>query len=71
MFHYFQVFSNLFHLQLEEDVNEVLFALNTNVDINEDCFQEASLRLEKLLKFEHPERSKSIIDATKKIESLK
>ncbi|GFY81622.1 S-adenosyl-L-methionine-dependent methyltransferases superfamily protein [Actinidia rufa] len=55
------VFSNLFHLQLEEDVNEVLFALNTNVDIKEDCFQEASLRLEKLLKFEHPERSKSII----------
>ncbi|KAL6970987.1 hypothetical protein U1Q18_030666 [Sarracenia purpurea var. burkii] len=65
------VFGNLFHLQLEEDVNEVLFALNTDAPIREDCFQEASCQLEKILKLEHPERSQSIINATKKIKGLK
>ncbi|KAH7833760.1 hypothetical protein Vadar_009400 [Vaccinium darrowii] len=64
------VFSNLFHLQLEEDVNEVLFAVNTKVPIKDDCFQEASSHLQKLLKLEHPERIQSIIEATKKVKSL-
>ncbi|KAI8538084.1 hypothetical protein RHMOL_Rhmol09G0074200 [Rhododendron molle] len=63
-------FSNLFHLQLEEDVNEVLFAVNTNVPIKNDCFHEASSQLEKLLKLEHPERIQSIIEASKKVKSL-
>ncbi|KAE9450713.1 hypothetical protein C3L33_17386, partial [Rhododendron williamsianum] len=63
-------FTNLFHLQLEEDVNEVLFVVNTTVPIKNDCFHEASSRLEKLLKLEHPERIQSIIEATKKVKSL-
>ncbi|XP_028064961.1 eEF1A lysine and N-terminal methyltransferase isoform X1 [Camellia sinensis] len=65
------VFNNLFHLQLEEDVNEVLFALNTKACITEDCFQEASCRLEKLLKSKHPETTQSIINVSKKIKCLK
>ncbi|KAA8548383.1 hypothetical protein F0562_000067 [Nyssa sinensis] len=64
------VFSNLFSLQLEEDVNEVLFALNTDICIKEDCFPEASDQLKKLLKLKQPERSQSIIDTTKKIKCL-
>ncbi|XP_058180960.1 uncharacterized protein LOC131299431 isoform X2 [Rhododendron vialii] len=63
-------FTNLFHLQLEEDVNEVLFVVNTNVPIKNDGFHEASSQLEKLLKLEHPERIQSIIEATKKVKSL-
>lgn len=64
------VFTNLFHLQLEEDVNEVLFALNTNAHINSDCFEEAFTSLENLLKLEKKESKQTIMDAAKKIKFL-
>ncbi|XP_052189283.1 uncharacterized protein LOC127799356 isoform X2 [Diospyros lotus] len=64
------VFGYLFQIQLEEDVNEVLFALNTSSHFKEGCLEEGSCRLEKLLRSKNPERSQSIIDATKKIKYL-
>ncbi|KAL6191271.1 hypothetical protein ACLB2K_037662 [Fragaria x ananassa] len=67
----FTVFSHLFCLQLEEDVNEVIFALPSASCIKEDGFAKATLQLEKLLKLEHPEISQSIINASKKIRHLK
>ncbi|XP_050372239.1 uncharacterized protein LOC126790137 [Argentina anserina] len=65
------VFSHLFHLQLEEDVNEVIFALPSASCIKEDGFAKATVQLEKLLKLEHPEISQSIINVTTKIKRLK
>lgn len=64
------VFSRLFCLQLEEDVNEVLFALSSGSCTKEDCLPEAAQKLEKLLKFKHPEMSQSIVDAAKKVRVL-
>lgn len=68
---FLQVFSHLFCLQLEEDVNEVILALPSASCIKEDGFPEATIQLEKLLKLEHPEISQNIINATKKIRHLK
>ncbi|GAV59000.1 Methyltransf_11 domain-containing protein [Cephalotus follicularis] len=65
------VFSQLFALQLEEDVNLVLFGVCSKSCSNEGHFPEAALRLEKLLELKHPEISQSIIDTTKKIRCLK
>lgn len=65
------VFSHLFCLQLEEEVNEVLFALRSESCIGEGCFPEAALKLGKLLKFKHPEMSQRILDGTKKVRYLK
>uniref|UniRef100_A0A0A0L6Q7 Uncharacterized protein n=3 Tax=Cucumis sativus TaxID=3659 RepID=A0A0A0L6Q7_CUCSA len=66
------VFNHLFSLQLEEDVNEVLFALPSDLCIKEDhLFNEASLQLEKLLNLKHLEMRQSIVDATTKIRCLK
>ncbi|XP_022146935.1 methyltransferase-like protein 13 [Momordica charantia] len=65
------VFSHLFSLQLEEDVNEVLFAVPSELCVKEEFFDEAALKLEKLLNLKHPEMRQSIIDATKKIRRLK
>lgn len=65
------VFSHLFSLQLEEDVNEVIFGLCSASCIEEVSFPEAALQLEKLLKLEHPEISQSIINTTKKLRHLK
>nr|GEX31424.1 methyltransferase-like protein 13 [Tanacetum cinerariifolium] len=64
------VFSKLFSLQLEEDVNEVIFALNS-----EGCMDftspEAYNKLQKLLiNVKHPEMNRSIIDSAKKIKPL-
>ncbi|KAL6343125.1 hypothetical protein AAG906_019668 [Vitis piasezkii] len=56
------VFSHLFCLQLEEDVNEVLFALRTEDCIKEEWFAEAAVELEKL---------QIIRDSTEKIKCLK
>lgn len=67
----FQVFDHLFRLQLEEDVNEVIFALCSESSVKEDCFTEAACQLEKLLKFKHPEISQNVKDTTKKIRCLK
>ncbi|KAH1250753.1 Methyltransferase-like protein 13 [Glycine max] len=65
------VFSHLFCLQLDEDVNEVHFALKSESCIEDSCFSEASLKLHKLLEFKHPEIGQNIINATKKIRHLK
>eukprot|EP00256_Glycine_max_P061879 XP_014631172.1 methyltransferase-like protein 13 isoform X2 [Glycine max] len=66
-----KVFSHLFCLQLDEDVNEVHFALKSESCIEDSCFSEASLKLHKLLEFKHPEIGQNIINATKKIRHLK
>ncbi|RZB96344.1 Methyltransferase-like protein 13 isoform E [Glycine soja] len=66
-----KVFSHLFCLQLDEDVNEVHFALKSESCIEDSCFSEASLKLDKLLEFKHPEIGQNIINATKKIRRLK
>ncbi|KAK8571667.1 hypothetical protein V6N13_047325 [Hibiscus sabdariffa] len=66
-----EVFSHLFCLQLEGEVNLVVFGLCSEAHIEEDCIPEAALRLEKLLKFKHPEISQSITDAAKKLRRLK
>lgn len=66
-----EVFDHLFCLQVEEDVNEVIFGLCSEPSTKEDCFSEASSQLEKLLKLKHPEMSQSIINAAKKIKRLK
>lgn len=62
----FQVFCKLFSLQIEEDVNEVIFALNSesNIDFTSP---EASDQLQKLLNVKHLEVNKSILDSAKKI----
>lgn len=57
----YQVFDHLFSLQLEEDVNEVLFASPTktsadlDVDFDLDHFPEAAAELRTLMKFPLPE----------------
>uniref|UniRef100_A0A2P2L382 Methyltransferase-like protein 13 n=1 Tax=Rhizophora mucronata TaxID=61149 RepID=A0A2P2L382_RHIMU len=66
-----KVFSHLFGLQLETDVNVVLFGLCSESCIQNDCFPEAAIQLTKLLKFRLPEIEQSIIDTTKKIKCLK
>ncbi|PNX84068.1 methyltransferase-like protein 13-like, partial [Trifolium pratense] len=65
------VFSHLFCLQHDEDVNEIHFALKSESCIEDHCFSEATLKLDKLLKFDHPEIGQKIINATKKIKRLK
>ncbi|XP_043722244.1 eEF1A lysine and N-terminal methyltransferase isoform X2 [Telopea speciosissima] len=65
------VFTHLFSLQLEEDVNEVLFALTTETCVKEEFYPEAASQLQKLLNFTHPERGQSIIDTTKNIKCMK
>ncbi|XXG50309.1 hypothetical protein AAC387_Pa02g4344 [Persea americana] len=66
------VFSQLFYLELEEDVNKVLFALPTEACVaEEECLSEAAaVQLEKLLKLTYPERGPNIIETAKKIERL-
>ncbi|XP_044500497.1 eEF1A lysine and N-terminal methyltransferase [Mangifera indica] len=66
-----KVFSHLFCLQLEEDVNMVLFGLCSESCIKDDCLTEAATQLEKLFNFERPEISQSIIESAKKIRCLK
>ncbi|XVF29077.1 hypothetical protein REPUB_Repub15cG0088900 [Reevesia pubescens] len=66
-----EVFSRLFCLELEEEVNMVIFGLCSESYIEEDCIPEATLRLEKLLNYKHPEISQNITDAAKKLRCLK
>lgn len=66
----FQVFSNIFSLQLEEDLNEVIFALKDS-PVEENQFSEACDALARLLELENPEWSQSIIDGTKLIKRLR
>ncbi|KAI3853853.1 hypothetical protein MKX03_001181 [Papaver bracteatum] len=65
-----KVFVSLFYLQLEEDVNEVIFALSVDVPLKEDNLPEAALQLQKLLKCTNPKRSQNISDAAKNIKCL-
>lgn len=67
----FQVFNHLFSLQLEEDVNEVVFALCSESSIKEDCFPEAASQLDKLLRWRHPEMGQTVMEASKKITRVK
>ncbi|CAA3007391.1 methyltransferase 13 [Olea europaea subsp. europaea] len=64
------VFSNIFSLQLEEDLNEVIFALKDS-PVEENQFSEACDALARLLELENPEWSQSIIDGTKLIKRLR
>ncbi|KAI3518520.1 hypothetical protein L1887_07325 [Cichorium endivia] len=63
------LFGKLFSLQLEEDVNEVIFALNSEgpTDFNSP---ETYNQLQKLLNVKNPEMNTSIIDSAKKIKPL-
>ncbi|XP_076884267.1 uncharacterized protein LOC143533318 isoform X2 [Bidens hawaiensis] len=60
------VFGKLFSLQLEEDVNEIIFAVKS-----EGCTLPKHYdQLQKLLNLKYPEIYTSIIDSAKKIKSL-
>ncbi|KAF9626121.1 hypothetical protein IFM89_030968 [Coptis chinensis] len=65
------VFNDLYCLQLEEDVNEVIFALPMALSVNEASSPDATLQLQKLLKLTHAERGQTILDSIKKIDCLK
>ncbi|KAH9619247.1 hypothetical protein KSS87_021477 [Heliosperma pusillum] len=60
------VFSHLYCLQLEQDVNEVIFA-SKSTTFNMEKILEAATEFEKLLKFENPERSQGVISNAMKI----
>ncbi|KAJ0467699.1 putative endothelin-converting enzyme 1 [Helianthus annuus] len=60
------VFSKLFSLQLEEDVNEVIFALKSEGHTSPEPYNQ----LQKLLNVKHPEMNTIIIDSAKKIKDL-
>ncbi|KAI3459687.1 hypothetical protein Pfo_016350 [Paulownia fortunei] len=65
------VFSNLFSLQLEEDVSEVIFALKTDSPIKEDQLSEACNVLARTLELEKQLWSQRVIDASKLIKPLR
>ncbi|KAL8258500.1 hypothetical protein R6Q59_026453 [Mikania micrantha] len=60
------VFSKLFSLQLEEDVNEVIFALNSEGRISSESYNQ----LQKLLNVQNHDMKTSIFDSANKIKSL-
>ncbi|KAJ9541614.1 hypothetical protein OSB04_028120 [Centaurea solstitialis] len=64
-----RVFNKLFFLQLEEDVNEVIFGVNSE-DGTDFCSPEAYNQLQKLLNVKHPEMNQNIIDSAKNIKPL-
>ncbi|CAJ1939114.1 unnamed protein product [Sphenostylis stenocarpa] len=66
-----KVFSHVYCLQLDDDVNDVHFALKSESCIEDNSFHEASVRLEKLLEFKHAEIGQNIMNATSKIRRLK
>uniref|UniRef100_A0A1D1Y6U2 Methyltransferase-like protein 13 n=1 Tax=Anthurium amnicola TaxID=1678845 RepID=A0A1D1Y6U2_9ARAE len=66
-----EVFNHLFSLELEEDVNEVLFALPSEACVQVDDLRCTAVRFQRLLKFNQPERVKAIIDMTENIKCLK
>ncbi|CAN4090877.1 unnamed protein product [Withania somnifera] len=65
------VFPHLFHLQLDEDVNEVIFALKMEKYAMEVKFPEDSQRLSRLLNLENSSWSQNITEATSKIKRLR
>lgn len=66
------MFGKLFSLQLEEDVNEVIFALNSEGSgpTDFDSSPEAYSKLKKLLNVKNPEMNTTIIDSANKIKPL-
>ncbi|XP_021894267.1 methyltransferase-like protein 13 [Carica papaya] len=62
-----KVFSHLYCLQLEKDVNLVLFGLCSESVIEEDCIPISSHQLKNILTLKHPEMCQSIEDAAKNI----
>ncbi|KAK1287100.1 hypothetical protein QJS10_CPB19g01422 [Acorus calamus] len=65
------VFNSLFSLELEEDVNMVLFALPVESSIETSHLPEAMGRLQGLLMFTQQEGGHDIIETVKKIKCLK
>ncbi|KAL3634275.1 hypothetical protein CASFOL_021329 [Castilleja foliolosa] len=61
---------NLFSLQLEEDVNEVIFPLKNDSPITEDELSEACVKLERSLELQQQE-CKRIVNASKLIKQLR
>ncbi|CAA6659906.1 unnamed protein product [Spirodela intermedia] len=62
------VFDHLHSLELEEDVNEVLFATPSP---SEESSPDALARFQELLKLDRPERAEPILDSVRKIRCLK
>lgn len=52
-------------------MNEVLFAVHSNMTVTEQNISEAATQLQKLLKLENPERRQSIANMATKIRCLK
>ncbi|GAB2221750.1 hypothetical protein Drorol1_Dr00012938 [Drosera rotundifolia] len=66
-----KVFSQLYSLQLEEDVNEVVFALKSDSFTQEDDISEAAVQLKGMLKLDNSDTIQRILDTAKKIKRLK
>ncbi|KAL5999662.1 hypothetical protein ACLOJK_037947 [Asimina triloba] len=66
-----KVFSHLFCIELESEVNKVLFALSTEVSVGEDDLPQAAIQLQQLLNFANPARSSFIVETAEKIKYLK
>ncbi|KAG9160071.1 hypothetical protein Leryth_005802 [Lithospermum erythrorhizon] len=64
------VFGQLFSLQLDEDVNEVVFAIKSETCLKEDDFSEACNELAKLLTLEKASMSQRIIGYASKVKNL-
>lgn len=64
------MFANLFYLQLEEDVNVIIFALNTGACIEDNGYCQASDKLSRLLKLEQQGLRDRIIEDASKIKRL-
>ncbi|XP_020526413.1 methyltransferase-like protein 13 isoform X2 [Amborella trichopoda] len=64
------VFSHIFFLEIEEDVNKVLFVLPKEPCIEGDHLMEAAGRLEKLLKTSPSEKGPNIRDTARRIKRL-
>lgn len=64
-----QVFSNIFCLKIEEDVNEVLFALKTDFAIEEQQLSEARNAVARYSE-EAKEWGEKVVDLSKSIELL-
>ncbi|KAL3506430.1 hypothetical protein ACH5RR_031812 [Cinchona calisaya] len=65
------VFANLFYLQLEEDLNVVIFALNTEAYFEYDRLPQSCNELARLLKLEKEGLRDQIIDDASKIKRLR
>lgn len=52
-------------------MNEVLFAVNSNMCVKEENISETASEVQKLLKFENQELSQDIVNMAKKIRCLK